>query len=84
MQGIKEKWKHIAAARKQQDRELASSSGHVELRSDMQRLIDDVLQANVAASYGRLGRENADQHRRRLSELTGRIHGTAASRSMQG
>ncbi|SPO27862.1 uncharacterized protein UTRI_05005 [Ustilago trichophora] len=82
MQGIKEKWKQIYSNRKHEDRELASSSSIVELRSEMERLVDNVIQSDVASSYGRIARETAEQHRRRLLELTGRIHGTAASQSM--
>ncbi|SPO32671.1 uncharacterized protein UTRI_04415 [Ustilago trichophora] len=82
MQGIKEKWKPIYSNMKHEDRELASSSGIIELRSEMEHLVDDVIQLDVALLYGRIARETAKQHRRRLSELTGHIHGTAASQSM--
>ena len=60
MQGIKEKWKQIAQACKWHDCVLAGSSGHVEFRTNQEQMIDEVLHADIAYSYGWNRRDEAE------------------------
>ena len=60
MQGIKEKWKQIAQACKGHDCVLAGSSSHVEFRTEQEQMIDKVLHANIAYSYGQNRRDEAE------------------------